>query len=293
MHCGADPALEKHYVPTRSQRARSVLTFFAQDSGTHNLVYANADISKASQNREVIAFCDHWKQASGTDPKMLIMDQKVTTQQVLGELDARGVKFLTLRMRSPALVRHINKLRPAEFATISLDRAGPHHHPRVHEDPHVALTSYPGTLRQLVVTGLGRDTPTVIITNDRDSTLITQYARRMTIEQRLAEIIRAFCADALSSTVNLNVDLDIMLCVLAQALLAAFRARLGPGYTTATPDTLQRRFLDSSGTITTTGNQISVRIDRRAYSPVPRQASLPPDTTVPWWNNHRLHFEFS
>jgi len=46
MHWGADPALEKHYVPTRSQRARSVLTFFAQDSGTHNLVYANADISK-------------------------------------------------------------------------------------------------------------------------------------------------------------------------------------------------------------------------------------------------------
>jgi hypothetical protein len=115
----------------------------------------------------------------------------------------------------------------------------------------------------------------------------------MTIEQRLAEIIRAFCADALSSTVNLNVDLDIMLCVLAQALLAAFRARLGAGYTTATPDTLQRRFLDSSGTITTSGEQITVRIDRRAYSPVLRQASLPTDTTVPWWHGRRLHFEFS
>ena len=72
----------------------------------------------------------------------------------------------------------------------------------------------------------------------------------MTIEQRLAEIIRSFCADALSSTVNLNVDLDIMLCVLAQALLAAFRTRLGTGYHAATPDTIQRRFLDSSGTIT-------------------------------------------
>src|SRR6266567_977305 len=95
MHWGHDPVLEKHYVPTRSQRARSVLTFFAQDSGTHNLVYASADISKATQAREVIAFCDHWKQASGTDPKMLVMDQKVTTQAVLGELDARGVKFLT------------------------------------------------------------------------------------------------------------------------------------------------------------------------------------------------------
>jgi hypothetical protein len=296
MHWGHDPALEKHYVPTRSQRARSVLTFFAQDSGTHNLVYANADLHKATQAREVIAFCDHWKQASGTDPKMLVMDQKVTTQAVLGELDARGVKFLTLRMRSPALTRHINSLHPADFKTITLDRPGPHNKPKVHQDKAVTLTSYPRTVRQLIVTGLGRDVPTVIITNDHQATirnLISQYARRMTIEQRLAEIIRAFCADALSSTVNLNVDLDIMLCVLAQALLAAFRARLGAGYATATPDTLQRRFLDSSGTITTSGDTITVRIDRRAYSPVLRQASLPADTTVPWWHGRRLHFEFS
>jgi hypothetical protein len=36
-----------------------VLTCFAQDAGTHNLVYANADISKAAQARETLAFCDH------------------------------------------------------------------------------------------------------------------------------------------------------------------------------------------------------------------------------------------
>ena len=81
--------------------------------------------------------------------------------------------------------------------------------------------------------------------------LISQYARRMTIEQRLAEIIRAFCADALSSTVNLNVDLDVVLAVLAQALTAALRARL-PGYATVTPDTIQRRFLETPGQIITT-----------------------------------------
>src|SRR5260370_41983847 len=111
MHWGHDPVLEKHYVPTRAQRSRSVLIFFAQDSGTHNLVYANADISKATQHREAIAFCDHWKTVSGADPKMLTMDQKVTTQAVLGEPDTRGIKFLTLRMRSPALVKHISRLR--------------------------------------------------------------------------------------------------------------------------------------------------------------------------------------
>ncbi len=87
MHWGEDPALEKHSVPSRSQRTRPVLTFFARDTGTHNLVYANADLTKAARNREVIAFCDHWRQASGSDPKMLIMDQKVTTQPILGEID--------------------------------------------------------------------------------------------------------------------------------------------------------------------------------------------------------------
>src|SRR5260221_4695847 len=293
MHWGNDPALEKHYVPTRSQRARSVLTFFAQDSGTHNLVYASADISKATQNREAIAFCDHWKAVSGRDPKMLVMDQKVTTQQVLGEPGARGVKFLTLRMRSPALTRHISGLATADFKTITLDRPGPHNKPKVHEDPAVTLTSYPGTARQLVVTWLGLDAPTGIITNEHQATvrnLISQYARRMTIEQRLAEIIRAFCADALSSTVNLNVDLDIMLAVLAQALLAALRARL-PGYHAATPDTIQRRFLETPGQIITTGEQITVRLERRAYSPTLRKANLPATTTIPWLGNRTMRYE--
>jgi transposase len=295
MHWGQDPALEKHYVPTRSQRARSVLTFFAQDTGTHNLVYANADVSKATQAREVIAFCDHWKTVSGTDPAMLIMDQKVTTHAVLGELDDRGVTFLTLRMRSPALLKQIDALTDADFTTVTLDRPGRFNRPKVHQATGIRLTNYPGTVRQLVVTGLGRTAPTVLITNDHDLTakvLITHYARRMTIEQRLAEIIQAFHADALSSAVNLNVDLDIMLCVLAQALIAALRNRL-PGYAAVTPDVLQRRFLETPGQITTNQDAITVRLARRAYTPVLRQADLPTDTPVPWWGNRTLRFEFN
>jgi transposase len=295
MAWGHDPALEKHYVPTRSQRSRSVLTFFAQDTGTRNLVYANADLTKASQNREVIAFCDHWKQVSGADPTMLIME-KVTTQPILGELDDRGVKFATLRMRSPALMKHINALTSSDFKQITISRAGRHNKPKVAESAAVKLTSYPGTVRQLIVTGLGRDAPTVIITNDDQITtraLIERYARRMTIEQRLAEIIQAFCADALSSAVNLNVDLDVVLCVLAQALLAAFRLRLPGNYAHATPDTLQRRFLDTPGEIISTSSGITVKINRRAYSPVLRHADLPADTTVPWWGGRQLHFEFA
>ncbi|MFE5709075.1 hypothetical protein [Rhodococcus koreensis] len=90
----------------------------------------------------------------------------------------------------------------------------------------------------------------------------------------------------------MGVDLDIMLCVLAQALTAALRARL-PGYATVTPDVLQRRFLETPGTIITSDDTVTVRLDRRAYSPVLRQADLPTDTRVPWWGNRTLHYEFS
>jgi hypothetical protein len=159
----------------------------------------------------------------------------------------------------------------------------------------VTLTSYPGTVRQLIVTGLGRDATTVIITNDtamKTRALITQYARRMTIEQRLAEIIRAFCADARSSTVNLNVDLDVMLAVLAQALTAALRARL-PGYATVTPDTIQRRFLETPGQIITTPDTVTIRLERRAFSPVLRKADLPAATPVPWWGGRTIRYQFA
>lgn len=90
---------------------------------------------------------------------MLIMDQKVATQEILGELDGRGVRFATLRMRSRPLVKYINSLVPADFTAITLDRPGPHNRPRVHEDLAVTLTSYPGTVRQIVLTGLGREQP--------------------------------------------------------------------------------------------------------------------------------------
>jgi transposase len=296
QHWGQEPALERHYVPKRSQRTRSVLTFFAQDADTHNLIYANADVSKASQNREVLAFADYWRDLSGTWPAQLVFDQRLTTQAELAELDARGITFITLRMRSKSLTERIATLEadPQAWKTVRLDRPGRYKTPKVIDEPAVTLSAYPGTVRQLIVTGLGRDAATIIITNNRQAKtkhIIERYARRMTIEQRLAEAIRAFHLDALSSAVALNVDLDVVLTVLADAACAALARRL-PGYHDATPDLLQRRFLDTEGVILNHGDHIVVRLNRRAYSPVLRAADLPP-TIVPWWGGRTLHYEFT
>jgi hypothetical protein len=87
-------------------------------------------------------------------------------------------------------------------------------------------------------------------------------------------------------------DLDIMLAVLAQALLAALRARL-PGYHAATPDVIQRRFLETPGQIITTSDAITVRLERRAYSPTLRKANLPATATIPWLGNRTIRYELS
>jgi transposase len=292
MHWGQDVALEKNYVPARSQRTRSVLSFFAQDGASQTLVYANADLTKATQAGEVLVFAEHWRTLTGHWPARLVMDQKVTTQPVLAELDERGIGFLTLRMRSPALTRHIDNLPAGAFTTVRLDRDGAYRRPKV-LDEQANLSAYPRTVRQLIVTGLGREAPTVIITNDQASSakqLIERYARRMNIEQRLAESIRSFHLDALAGAVPLNIDLDVALTVLAGATCAALRRRL-TGYHDATPDTLQRRFLSTSGTILNHGDTITVRLNRRTYSPVLRQADIP-DVTVPWWGGRRLHIQY-
>ncbi|MCA1693746.1 MAG: hypothetical protein LC749_02915, partial [Actinobacteria bacterium] len=239
-----------------------------------------------------LVFAEHWRSLTGHWPARLVMDQKVTTQAVLGELDARGITFVTLRMRSPALQRHIAAIDPGAWRTVALDRDGAYRRPKV-VDEAATLSAYPGTVRQLIVTGLGRDAPTVIITNDRTASakrLIERYARRMNIEQRLAESIRSFHVDALAGSVPLNVDLDVTLSVLASAVCASLRRRL-TGYHHATPDTLQRRFLSTGGTIVNQGQTIVVRLKRRTYSPVLRQADIP-EVAVPWWGGRTLRFEF-
>jgi len=65
-----------------------------------------------------------------------------------------------------------------------------------------------------------------------------------------------------------------------------------PGYETATPDTLWRRFISTPGQITIAPDHITCRLNSRTYSPIMRTADLP-DLPIHWWNNRPLRFRFS
>jgi transposase len=104
MSFGEDQILEEHYVPSRSQRTRSVLTFFAQDAKHATLCYSNADIAKADQAHEIIRFCEFWQRSSGHKPRLMVFDSTLTTHAELVELDDRAIGFITLRRRGATLM---------------------------------------------------------------------------------------------------------------------------------------------------------------------------------------------
>lgn len=293
-HHGQDAPLEKHYVPRRSQRTRAVLTFFAQDHASTEMVYANADLTKAEQAREIIAFADYWQNVSGEDPGLLVFDSKLTTYKILSELSARGIRWLTLRERGPKLIADLAARPDSDWKTVRVERSGRYRAPQI-IDELIKIKDIEGPVRQLAVKGIGRDQPTLLITNDIERTtkqLFARYAERMGIENELDAYISGFHLDALSSGLPLNVDLDTTLTVIAGNLYRLLARKL-PRYEHATPDRIWRHFLDTTGTLHLTDDALTLDLHIRTYHPVLIDAGLADQTTaIPWLDGRELRFRF-
>ena len=265
-HHGEHAALEKHYVPRRSQRTRAVLTFFAQDHAGTEMVYANAEITKAEQAREILAFADYWRHATGEDPGLLVFDSRLTTYKVLDELTARGIPGSpcanAAEPNSPASQRY----PPASGRTTPIARSGRYRRPQLHEDM-IKLEDIDTRVRQIAIRNISRDEPTLLIANDLTTTgkdLFARYAERMTIENEFDAYISGFHLDTLSSGVPLNVDLDTTLTVVAGNLYRLF-ARDLTRYQTATPDAVWRHFLDDPGTLHMSDRGVACALNLRSH----------------------------
>ena len=258
------------------------------------MVYANADLTKAEQAREIIAFADYWQEVSGTDPGLLVFDSKLTTYKVLSELTERGIRWLTLRERGPKLMAELAALPDNEWKTVRVERSGRYRTPEIH-DQLIKIKDIEGSVRQLAVRNIGRDQPTLLITNDLERTtkqLFARYAERMGIENELDAYISGFHLDALSSGLPLNVDLDTTLTVIAGNLYRLLARRL-PRYEHATPDRLWRHFLDSTGTLHLTNDALILEPRVRTYHPVLIDAGLADQATpIPWLDGRELRFRF-
>ncbi len=293
-HHGDQAVLEKHYVPRRSQRTRAVLTFFAQDHACGEMVYANADITKAEQAAEIIAFADYWKAATGADPGLLVFDSQLTTYKILDQLTARSVSWLTLRQRGRSELERLAALPASAWKTATISRSGRYRRPRLHEDM-VKLKEVSGKVRQIAITNIGRDEPTLLITHDlatpaRD--LFARYAERMMVENELDAYIGGFHLDALTSGVPLNVDLDTTLTVVAGNLYRLLALKLDR-YQTATPDRIWRDFLDATGILHIDDTGLTCALNLRSHHPILIDAGFADlQVPIPWWDGRVLRFRF-
>jgi hypothetical protein len=288
---GEHPVVDSHYLSKRSRRQPSILTFLAQDADSQVFCYSNADIRKGEEAEEVFRFIKFWTRQHGSPPQHLVFDSKLTTYEGLDRLDEAGITFLTLRRRSPALLKEIANLPPSAWRTVNLDLPQRKYRtPRVFEQK---ATPRKRTFRQFFIKDLGHDEPTILLTNDQHSTagpLIIRYAKRMLIENGLADAVRFFHIDALSSSVGMKVDFDMALLVLASGLYRLMANRMR-GYDDAQARQIFRDLIDMSADVAITKREVTVRFHRRAHLPIVLASDLfNKSVRVPWWDGLSLRF---
>ncbi|HUT94515.1 MAG TPA: hypothetical protein VMY37_33965 [Thermoguttaceae bacterium] len=293
---GEDALLEKHYVSKRSRRQKGVLAFLARDAERRVFCYANANLRKDQQNDEILQFVSFWKQRTGRVPEELIFDSRLTTHANLNKLNRKDIRFITLRRRSGKMLQDIAATPTSAWRRIEVPGVSrAYRTPRI-LDQRVTLSDYQGPIRQLVITDLGHESPTLLLTNQlrrSASQLIGRYAQRMLIENGIADGIDFFHMDALSSAVALKVNCDLGLTLMASSLYRLLGTRIGHGYETAKSRHLFDDFVDATATVMLTEREVVVRFQKRAHNPFLLAAEFDKtDVKVPWLGRKRLQFIF-
>jgi len=287
---GEDPQVQSHYVSMRSRRQPSILAFLAQDEQSQSFCYSNADLRKGEEAQEIFAFIAFWQKAHGRPPEHLVFDSKLTTYANLVRLDKElHLPFITLRRRSPKLLKEVYSLPRSAWRQVELDVPTRRYRtPRVFEQT-VQLEGH--GFRQLFVLDLGHEQPTILLTNQHQVSvpaLITGYAHRMLIENGLSDAVRFFHLDALSSAVGLKVDFDMALLVIASGLYRLLARRMR-GYADAQARRIFADLVRMPAQVEVSDQEVRVEFHRLAHLPIVLASGLcNRSVAVPWWEGRRL-----
>lgn len=292
-HYGDESVLEHHWAGARGKAMKGALTLFAQDAQSKLILYTAADIRRVESDDQVLDFLDFWRKVRRGVAPMLVFDSRFTTYAKLSELNAAKVKFITLRRRGEALIRDAEELEG--FKRIHIPHAKRKYpNPEVYES-RITLKGYEGELRQVIIRGNGREKPALLISNDFDmpvELLVGNYARRWRVENGIAEAVKFFHVNALSSPILIKVHFDVALTMIADTLYTMLARRLR-GFEDCDAPKLYRHFIEGKGSVVVDGSRVSVTFPRRAHNPILRNASwhkLP--VALPVSNGGELQLRF-
>jgi hypothetical protein len=296
-HRGEDSVLENHYVPMRGKAVPSILTFFAQAVKSRLLCYSDSTIVRERAAGQLLEFVKFCRSILGADPAWLYFDSRFTTYAEMSRLNARGkTSFITIRRRGGRILHDLAAQPDSAWRRTVIDNPKRRHRNVRYLEQAIRVPGYRGELRQIAATGLGRDKPTLFLTNNFDETarrIITRYTGRNGIEDSLGSSVNFFHLDCLASEVPLNADLDAALTVVANGCYRWLANELH-GFTEAKPKKLCRKIIETGGTVSVTNEHILVHFHKRAHNPILRQAAL--DTKagpIPWVGGKTLRFTYA
>ena len=145
-------------------------------------------------------------------------------------------------------------------------------HPRI-LDRRTTLTDYDGPVRQVIITDLGHEEPTILLTNQhrhRRRLVWSGAVRRADDHRRqhVADGIDFFHMDASDSAVAVKVNCDLQLTLMASNLYRLLAGRIGRGYEHAESRHLFQDFVNATGPVKMTESEIVVRYQKRAHNPL-------------------------
>ena len=292
-HYGDESVLQEHWAGARGKRMKGALTLFAQDASSKLLLYTAADIHKEEANEQVLNFLSFWKKVHKGVDSTFVFDSKFTTYQHLSILNSQGVRFITLRRRGKNLVGSLDKLSPWKRIHLPHDKRK-YPNPYIHQS-YVTLKDYEGDIRQVILRGNGREEPAFMITNDfmePAERIVSDYARRWRVENAIAEAVKFFNLNALSSPILVKVHFDVVMTMIADTLYSMLAHKLR-GFEQCDAPKIFRHFIQGKATVNITSNQVQITYPRRAHNPILRGVPwhrLP--QTISWLDGAKLNLQF-
>lgn len=296
-HFGEKSKMEKVWCGARSKALKGANTIFAQDSDSNVILYTHADILRKNEANEILRFVEYWQSIKTEDlQETLVFDCKLTTYKVLEILIDKGINFITLRKRTKSLISSTGSIPVKEWQKICLPIPKRKHKLCLVHVSEITLPQCASPIKQIIITGHGRAQPTYVITNNKKldlKNILMIYAKRWHIEQKFAELVSFFNLNALSSPLMIRIHFDILWTVIADTLYHRFSQDL-PRFEHERANSLFRHFVNTPGQIIYDGNEFTIRIRKRAHTPILLGIKkLQQKIKVPWLDNRSIKIEWT
>ena len=295
-HYGTESQMEKVWCGAKHQVLKGANTVFAQDSESNAILYTRADILRKNETKEVQNFVAHWKEVKDDVKETLVFDCKFTNYQILDDLNAENINYITLRKRNKKLIKDTLQIDDKQwtFLYVPIPKRK-NKRCRAHESQTIIKKGC-APVRQIIIKDHGRSEPTFIITNNNElkmKDVLMIYAKRWRIENKISEMVSFFNLNALSSPLMIRIHFDIIWTMIADTLYHRFAQDL-PRFEHEKAGTLFKRFINMPGKISFDGSQFVIKIRKRAHTPIlMKQKRMTEGVRVPWLDNKIVRIQWT